>query len=85
MYELIAIAGGVVAGVGFASARSTVAAALWVIAGIGAALTAFIVSGEVKLSAGFLLWDLAQVAVAGALSYVVARRLVPGRRANPAP
>ena len=83
MYELIAIAGGVVAGVGVAYARSTAVAALWAVVGVGAALTASVASGEIKLSAGFLLWDLGQVAIAGALSYVLARQLT--RRSSDLP
>jgi hypothetical protein len=76
MYELLAIAGGVVVGVGWGlGARRAWRAALGVL-GVTAAVTAFALSGEAELSIGFLAWDLLQVLVAAVLTRALVRRTV---------
>jgi hypothetical protein len=83
MYELIAIAGGVVVGVGWGLGAGRVSGAALAALGVTAAVTAFVLSGEVELSIGFLAWDLLQVFLAAVVTRVLVRRLVPAGRQEP--
>ena len=75
MYELLAIAIGVCAGAGVALTASRATRIAMVAAGLAGAVAVFALSGEVDISPAFLLWDLAQVTLAGALSALLMRRL----------
>jgi hypothetical protein len=76
MYELIAIAGGVVVGVGWGLGAGRASGAALGALGVTAAVTAFVLSGEVELSIGFLAWDLLQVLLAAVVTRALVRRTV---------
>jgi hypothetical protein len=80
MYELLAVAGGVLVGAGWGlgAGRATRAALCGL--GVAAAVSAFVLSGEAELSVGFLAWDLLQLILAAVLTRVLVRRLAQGRR-----
>jgi hypothetical protein len=80
MYELLAIAGGVLVGVGWGlgAGRATKAALCGL--GVAAAVSAFLLSGEAELSVGFLAWDLLQLLVAAVLTRALVRRWAEIRR-----
>ncbi len=79
MYELLAIGGGVVIGVGWALGSSRAPGPALVALGVLAAVSAFVLSGEAELSAAFLGWDLLQVLLAAVATRVLVRRLVQVR------
>jgi hypothetical protein len=83
MYELIAIAGGVIVGVGWGLGAGRASGAALAALGVTAAVTAFVLSGEAELSIGFLAWDLLQVFLAAVVTRVLVRRAVPVRRREP--
>jgi hypothetical protein len=76
MYELLAIAGGVVVGVGWGLGAGRASGAAIGALGVTAAVTAFVLSGEVELSIGFLAWDLLQVLLAAVVTRALLRRAV---------
>jgi hypothetical protein len=76
MYELIAIAGGVVVGVGWGLGAGRMSGAALAALGVAAAVTAFVLSGEAELSIGFLAWDLLQVFLAAVITRALVRRAV---------
>jgi hypothetical protein len=75
MYELLAIAGGVLVGVGLGVGAGRAARAALCGLGVAAAVSAFLLSGEAELSVGFLAWDLLQLLVAAVLTRALVRRL----------
>ena len=83
MYELIAIAGGVVVGVGWGLGAGRASGAAIGALGVMAAVTAFVLSGEVELGIGFLAWDLLQVLLAAVVTRALVRRMVQVRRQQP--
>jgi hypothetical protein len=83
MYELIAIAGGVVVGVGWGLGAGRASGAALGALGVTAAVTAFVISGEVELSIGFLAWDLLQVFLAAVVTRALVRRLVQAGHQEP--
>jgi hypothetical protein len=83
MYELIAIAGGVVVGVGLGLGAGRASGAALGALGVAAAVTAFVLSGEAELSIGFLAWDLLQVFLAAVITRALVRRMVPAGRREP--
>jgi hypothetical protein len=74
MYELLAIAGGVIVGVGWARGAGRASGAALCALGVTAAVTAFLLSGEAELSIGFLAWDLLQVLLAAVVTRALLRR-----------
>jgi hypothetical protein len=74
MYELLAIAGGVVVGVGWGLGAGRASGAAIGALGMTAAVTAFVLSGEVELSIGFLALDLLQVLLAAVVTRALVRR-----------
>jgi hypothetical protein len=80
MYELLAIAGGVLFGVGFGLGAGRAARAALAGLGVAAAVSAFLLGGEAELSVGFLAWDLLQLLGAAVLTRALVRRLAQGRR-----
>ena len=74
MYELLAIAGGVVVGVGWARGAGRASGAALCALGVAAAVAAFVLSGEAELSIGFLAWDLLQVLLAAVVTRALLRR-----------
>ena len=76
MYELIAIGGGVLMGVGWALGSSRAPGPALVALGVVAAVSAFVLSGEAELNVAFLAWDLLQVLLAAVATRVLVRRLV---------
>jgi hypothetical protein len=82
MYELLAIAGGVVVGLGWGLGTGSARGALGAL-GITAAVAAFVLSGEVELSIGFLAWDLLQVLLAAVVTSALLRRWARELRAIP--
>lgn len=83
MYELLAIAGGAVVGVGWVLGVSRVSGAVLVALGVTAAVTAFVLSREVELSIAFLAWDLLQVLLAAVVTRALVRRAVYVRHKEP--
>ena len=79
MYELVAIGGGVVMGVGWALGSSRAPGQALGVLGVLAAVSAFVLSGEAELSVAFLAWDLLQVLLAAVATRVLVRRLVQVR------
>ena len=75
MYELLAIAGGVLVGVGWGLGARWAARAALAGLGVAAAVSAFVLSGEADLSVGFLAWDLLQLVLAAVLTRALVRRL----------
>lgn len=75
MYELLAIAGGVLVGVGWGLGAGRAARVALAGLGVAAAVSAFVLSGEAELSVGFLAWDLLQLVVAAVLTRALVRRL----------
>jgi uncharacterized membrane protein (DUF441 family) len=51
--------------------------------GLTAAVTAFVLSGEVELSVAFLAWDLLQVLLAAVVTRALVRRTVQVRQQEP--
>jgi hypothetical protein len=80
MYELLAIAGGVLVGVGSGLGAGRAARAALAGLGVAAAVSAFVLSGEAELSVGFLAWDLLQLLLAAVLTRALVRRQAQGRR-----
>ena len=83
MYELLAIAGGVVLGIGWGLGAGTASRAALGALGVTAAVTAFLLSGEAELSIGFLAWDLLQVLLAAVVTRALVRRTVQRGRQEP--
>jgi hypothetical protein len=83
MYELLAIAGGVVVGVGWGLGVSRASGAAAGALGVTAAVTAFVLSGEVELTIAFLAWDLLQVLLAAVITRALVRRMVQVRHREP--
>lgn len=83
MYELLAIAGGVVLGIGWGLGAGRASGAVLGGLGVTAAVTAFVLSGEAELSIGFLAWDLLQVLLAAVVTRALVRRTVQGGRQEP--
>jgi hypothetical protein len=83
MYELLAIAGGVVVGVGWGLGVGRAWGAAAGALGVTAAVTAFVLSGEAKLSIAFLAWDLLQVLLAAVVTRALVRRTVQVRHREP--
>jgi hypothetical protein len=75
MYELLAIAGGVLVGVGWGLGAGRATRAALGGLGVAAAVSAFVLSGEAELSVGFLAWDLLQLLLAAVLTRALVRRL----------
>jgi hypothetical protein len=75
MYELLAIAGGVLVGIGWGLGAGRAATAALAGLGVAAAVSAFVLSGEAELSVGFLAWDLLQLVLAAVLTRALVRRL----------
>jgi hypothetical protein len=80
MYELLAIAGGVLVGLGFGLGAGRATRASLGGLGVAAAVSAFVLSGEVERSVGFLAWDLLQLLLAAILTLALVRRLARVRR-----
>ena len=80
MYELLAIAGGVLVGVGWGLGAGRAARAALCALGVAAAVSAFVLSGEAELSVGFLAWDLLQLLLAAVLTRALVRRVAQVRR-----
>jgi hypothetical protein len=80
MYELLAIAGGVLVGLGFGLGAGRPTRAALGGPGVAAAVSAFVLSGEAELSFGFLAWDLLQLLLAAMLTRALVRRLAQVRR-----
>lgn len=83
MYELLAIAGGVVVGAGWALGPDRASGAALGALGVTTAVTAFLLSGEAELSIGFLAWDLLQVLLAAVVTRALLRRRVQAGRQEP--
>jgi hypothetical protein len=84
MYELIPIVGGCAAGSLLWSLRPAwLAVALVVAVGVAAGTLAATISGELGISAGFLLWDVGQGVFVGLAVLVLARRVMAARAAAP--
>jgi hypothetical protein len=83
MYELLAIAGGVVVGMGWRLGAGRASGAALGALGVMAAVTAFVLSGEAELSVGFLAWDLLQVLLAAVVTRALVRRTVLARHREP--
>ena len=80
MYELLAIAGGVLVGMGWGLGAGRATRAALAGLGVAAAVSAFVLSGEAELSVGFLAWDLLQLLMAAVLTRALVRRLAQVRR-----
>jgi hypothetical protein len=83
MHELLAIAGGVVLGIGWGLGVGRASGVALGALGVTAAVTAFVLSGEAELSIGFLAWDLLQVLLAAVVTRALVRRTVHGGRQEP--
>ena len=83
MYELLAIGGGVLVGVGWGLGAGRAARAALGALGVAAAVAAFVLSGEAELSVGFLAWDLVQLLLAAVLTRALVRRLAAARHGEP--
>lgn len=79
MYELIPLLAGCAAGWRVRSWPLRPAAAAIAVVGLAAGTVAATVSGELALSATFVLWDIGQGVVAGLAVRAVGRRLAAAR------
>jgi cyanate permease len=83
MYELIPLLAGCVTGVLASRLRSQrLAVAVIVVVALAAGTLAASISGELHISAGFLLWDVGQGVVIGLAAFVLARRWTSAREAS---
>jgi hypothetical protein len=84
MYELIPLLAGCAAGFLLRSVRSPAVAVAWIVAvAFVAGTLAATISGELEISAAFLLWDVGQGVVAGVAVLVLARRLAAAQADAP--